>query len=103
MKLRSFLCAFLFFCLSLEASEFDIEKQKPKIALDYQNFVDFDGNEVATSGIEATYLFKARADIGKFLYLNIDYQTGIQTFFDRHFISGELPPWIWSNRLTTTA
>src|SRR3989304_7030441 len=100
MKVRSFGCIVLLFCSPLDASDFTIEKQKPKISLEYQNFIDFNGNEISTSGLEATYLFKAKADIRKLVFLNVDYQTGIQANFDRHSVYGELPPWTWSNRLT---
>ncbi len=76
-----------------------VEKQKLKLSLEYENYVDFVSNEVRTTGIKGTYLLKAKGPIAGDSYWTIDLQSGIKTNFDRTFVSGNLSPLIWSNRV----
>jgi hypothetical protein len=79
--------------------QFEVEKQKLKLSLEYENYVDFVSNEVRTSGIKATYLLRTKGPIAGDAYWTFDLQSGVKTNFDRTFESGTLSPLTWSNRL----
>src|SRR5262245_28586269 len=81
------------------AAEVHIEKQKLKLSLEYENYVDLSSNEILTTGIKATYLLKASGSLIKNSYWTLDLQSGAKTNFDRTFSVGNLSPLIWSNRL----
>lgn len=86
---------------ALHASGFEVEKQKLKLSLEYENFLGT-RSEVSTTGLKATYLLKAKGNIAGKAFLNFDFQTRAKRNFARDFIGGELSPLIWSNRMTTS-
>jgi hypothetical protein len=81
----------------------EIEKQKLKLSLEYENYIDPLTNEIRTTGIKATYLLKTRGPLAGDAYWSVDLQTGVKTNFDRTFSVGNLSPLIWSNRLNARA
>src|SRR5262245_39300649 len=81
------------------AAEVQIEKQKLKLSLEYENYVDLESNEILTTGIKATYLLKASGSLIKSSYWTLDLQSGAKTNFDRSFTVGNLSPLVWSNRV----
>lgn len=92
---------FIFFVASVFplAADVQIEKQKLKLSLEYENYVDLSSNEIRTTGIKATYLLKAKGSLTQSAYWTLDLQSGAKTNFDRTFSVGNLSPLIWSNRL----
>jgi hypothetical protein len=80
-------------------AEVQIEKQKLKLSLEYENYVDLSSNEILTTGIKATYLLKASGSLTKTAYWTLDLQSGAKTNFERTFSVGNLSPLVWSNRL----
>ncbi|PWT87740.1 MAG: hypothetical protein C5B54_11805 [Acidobacteria bacterium] len=103
-KVPGFVCALVLLCNILPAvsSDFSIQKQKLKLSLEYENFVDTDQDEITTSGFKATYLLHAQAKLADKMILDLDYQTGAKTNFYRHFNAGDLSALIWSNRANAT-
>ena len=85
------------------ASSFEIEKQKLKLSLESENFVDESGNEIRAPGGKVTYLAKMRADVKEKLFWVCDFQTGLKGNFDTSFQSGDLSPFAWSNRVNMQA
>ncbi|HEY4490714.1 MAG TPA: hypothetical protein VI958_01895, partial [Acidobacteriota bacterium] len=83
-------------------SDFQIERQKLKLSLEYENYVGIQRSEIATSGLKATYLLKVNREIAKRLLVTLDLQSGAKTNFDRQFQAGRLPGLLWSNRATTS-
>lgn len=81
------------------AAEVRIEKQKLKLSLEYENYVDLESNEILTTGIKATYLLKASGSLINSSYWTLDLQSGAKTNFDRSFTVGNLSPLVWSNRV----
>lgn len=81
------------------AAEVHVEKQKLKLSLEYENYVDLSSNEILTTGIKATYLLKATGSLIKSSYWTLDLQSGAKSNFDRTFTVGNLSPLVWSNRL----
>lgn len=79
-------------------SDFQLEKQKLKLSLEYENFIDINGNKISTSGLKAAYLLRALGDIQKKAYYSIDVQAGAKTNYPRQFQSGNLSPLTLSNR-----
>lgn len=80
------------------ASDFNLEKQKLKLSLEYENFIDINGNKISTSGLKAAYLLRALGDIQKKAYYSLDVQAGAKTNYPRQFQSGNLSPLTLSNR-----
>ncbi|MCI0442209.1 hypothetical protein L0152_03200 [bacterium] len=102
MKIERGICfLFMFFVLLVcpVAADVQIEKQKLKLSLEYENYVDLSSNEIRTTGIKATYLLKAKGSLIQSAYWTLDLQSGAKTNFDRTFSVGNLSPLIWSNRL----
>lgn len=99
---KSLLC-FLFFIMFVlpVTAEVQIEKQKLKLSLEYENYVDLLSNEILTTGIKATYLLKASGSLIGSSYWTLDLQSGAKTNFDRTFSVGNLSPLVWSNRVVT--
>lgn len=94
-----------FLCASglAAAGDFELQKQKLKFSLEYENFVDEVGNEVRSPGPKVTYLLKAGGDIAKRTYWSLDLQTGLKANIDTTFKAGDLSPLIWSNRVNVQA
>jgi hypothetical protein len=80
-------------------AEVHIEKQKLKLSLEYENYVDLSSNEILTTGIKATYLLKASGSLINSSYWTLDLQSGAKSNFDRTFTVGNLSPLVWSNRV----
>ena len=95
------LFSFLSFLLMLTfaAADVHVEKQKLKLSLEYENYVDLSTNEILTTGIKGTYLLKVNGSLIKNAYWTLDLQSGAKTNFDRSFSVGNLSPLVWSNRL----
>src|SRR3954462_5414651 len=81
------------------AGDIQFDKQKLKLSLEEETFVDEVGDEVRTPGIKATYLLKAHSDIKKKLFWNLDLQSGLKTNLDTTFNVGDLSRFIVSNRI----
>ncbi len=92
------------FCIlhTLDAADFRLDKQKVKLSLEYESFVDSFGNEVITPGVKGTYLIKGKAALPGSSILNFEYQTGLKANLHTSFDSGELAPFQWSNRLNSS-
>jgi len=101
--MNRFLLLLLLHSLPLCAFGFQLEKQKLKLALEYENYQSIQGSEIRTTGLEATYLLKARGALAEKIHYTLDYQTGVKTNFYRDFQAGELSPLIWSNRFVINA
>lgn len=97
-----FLLAFLATWRLLNASDFQLEKQKLKFSFEYESFIDSFRNEVITPGLKANYLLKGKSKIGKSALLHFDYQTGLKSNLRTSFDSGELARLLWSNRLNAS-
>jgi hypothetical protein len=88
----------------LLASDFRIQKQKLKLALEYEDMVGIQqSGEIATGGVRASYLVKASGNVDEKIFLNLDYITGAKAYFQNSFDNGELSPFAWSNRLSAIA
>jgi hypothetical protein len=100
-SIRYVLFSFLSFLLMIAfaTAEVRVEKQKLKLSLEYENYVDLASNEILTTGIKATYLLKATGSLTRSAYWTLDLQSGAKTNFDRTFTVGNLSPLVWSNRL----
>lgn len=84
---------------SSESADFQIEKQKLKFSLEYENFVDEVGNEITTPGIKTTYLLKMGSTPAKKPAWSLDLQSGLKSNLDTTFTVGTLSRFIWSNRI----
>jgi len=97
---KTVLCFLALITLAASVSaDVQIEKQKLKLSLEYENYVDLDSNEILTTGIKATYLLKASGSLINSSYWTLDLQSGAKTNFDRSFTVGNLSPLVWSNRV----
>lgn len=96
--IRWLVILFLIFVSPITA-EVQIEKQKIKLSLEYENYVDLSSNEIRTTGIKGSYLLKAIGSLTKTAYWTLDLQSGAKTNFDRTFSVGNLSPLVWSNRV----
>src|SRR5262249_55068908 len=94
------LLVLLLLVVPLYGADVKVEKQKLKISLEYENFVDTEQDEIRTSGLRATSLLHEKTHWGGVL-VALDYKTGEKKIFYRHFNAGDLPALIWSNRAVT--
>src|SRR5947207_10534252 len=65
--------------------DFHIEKQKLKVALEYENFVGTQGSQLLTPGLRTTYSLRASAEAASRLFLNFDLQSGAKINASTHF------------------
>lgn len=94
-----FVAYFAAFAVCAEPADVQIEKQKLKLSLEYENFIDEVGNEVRTPGIKTTYLLKLGSTPAKKLNWSLDLQSGLKSNLDTTFSVGTLSRFIWSNRV----
>lgn len=104
IKIATVILAFIFFPIHLIAEDFfdfSIEKQKAKLALEYENLSGTKGEKVSLSGFQLSYLVKGKGNFRSRAFLNFDLQSGARVNAINNFPEGELSPFILSNRAST--
>jgi hypothetical protein len=91
-------------CPAARALDFQVEKQKLKLSLEYETFVGLQSGkaglaELRAPGLKTTYLLRAQAG-GKRASLHLDFQTGLKVNVNSPDI--DISRAIWSNRLQAT-
>lgn len=103
-KIAAVILALIFFPIHLIAEDFfdfSIEKQKAKLALEYENLSGTKGEKVSLSGFQLNYLVKGKGNFRSRAFLNFDLQSGAKLNAINNFPAGELSPFILSNRAST--
>lgn len=104
MRNTAVILALIIFPIHLIAAdffEFDIEKQKTKLAVEYENLAGTKGEKVSLSGFQASYLVKGKGNFASRAFFNFDLQSGARINAINNFSEGEVSPFILSNRAST--
>lgn len=95
------LIIFPFQLIAADFFEFDIEKQKTKLAVEYENVAGTKGEKVSLSGFQVSYLVKGKGNFASRAFFNFDLQSGARINAINNFPEGDVSPFILSNRAST--